>query len=297
MKGWRLDPLEVMWDTSGSSQHKITKGKMGQYIGEGLGLVHIETGLRVSGVFSRKNYSRGKKDDFKSNSYGFLFAELEAKVAKKLRIRGFQRREVDKNAFEANVIFDRLKEDSKATANELATVRAKLKNPEDNEDIYSLLGILGLGTKPTQPDIALMEKHLMQDDDDWVIQGAIHALCDYWGLTKNYLDRLLFVTEAGNWEYYSSAAIASFSSLGRFLYKSGDPSVCTELLVRYDKMIEMQKELHPDFNKLYLNNLFESLHVGVEGPGVIKKHIAGGIPEKAKNEVISKARKLSLSRS
>ena len=87
---WHLDPADVtesgMVITSGSRKHATHSGRATPPTEVQMELLHVPTGLKVTGEVPRGNYSRTQMQEHKKQLYPKLFQELEDKVAKHLRI-------------------------------------------------------------------------------------------------------------------------------------------------------------------------------------------------------------------
>lgn len=195
------------------------------------------------------------------------------------------------NEFDPAEIVERLKKGGKISQSELHFVRARLRDPEPGDDLYDLMRALGLGVRASEEDVALVESYFMSETDDWNLQGSIYALCDYWGLTEKYLDRLLFFVRLENWDEYSSAAIASFGALGDYLHKTNDPDVYAKLLELYDTDMTLCRTRATEYDEEHLASVYRALDMGIRGREALLDHIKMKIPDDIKESVINEARK------
>lgn len=191
-------------------------------------------------------------------------------------------------------IVERLKKGGKISRSEVSFVRDSLRNPLPSDDLYDLMRALGLGVKPNPDDIALVEKYFYTETDDWNLQGSIYALCDYWGLTKTYLDRLLFFVNLKNWKDYPSAAIVSFGALGDYLFQSKDAYVFGRLLDLYDRDMALYRERAPEYDEQHLASVYRALDLGVRGRAALVDHVKTKMPDNISDDVISKAREQAM---
>ncbi len=97
---WKLDPREVGGYGTGGGRGKPQGGKWAKRPRADRGtswwemeLVHMPTGVKVSGNIPERAYSKREMRDLHEKLYAKLFAILEKKVAAKLRIPGQQRDE------------------------------------------------------------------------------------------------------------------------------------------------------------------------------------------------------------
>ncbi len=84
---WNLNPEEVGWSWQGSSGggtfERKTKITACRIIGE-----HLPTKIKVEGEIKAGHYSKKEMQQLRADLQKRLFAELELKVAKHLRIPG-----------------------------------------------------------------------------------------------------------------------------------------------------------------------------------------------------------------
>lgn len=128
-------------------------------------------------------------------------------------------------------LVSRLKKGGSLSRGELQSVRKRLAEAVQGDDLYNLARALGLGAPASSENVELLEPLLMAPaTDDWGLHGVINALCIDWGLGANYLDRLLVLAGPRLWESHQSAAIAALSAIGGYLRKNDDrPTIGTLL--------------------------------------------------------------------
>jgi hypothetical protein len=88
---WHLNPQEVARSASATcsgGRRKATQSRALDNRSKKYTLLHVPTGLEVSGEIPRGNYSRKEMNRLGEQLLQNLFNELEAKVAKKLRVPG-----------------------------------------------------------------------------------------------------------------------------------------------------------------------------------------------------------------
>lgn len=195
------------------------------------------------------------------------------------------------NQYDPAELVDRLKKGGKISQGELSFVRARLRNPQPSDDLYDLIRALGLGVKPVAEDVALVEQYFFSETDDWTLQSAIYTLCDYWNLTKDYVDRLLFFVQPENWNDYPSAAIASFGALGDYLFATKDPNLFGKLLDLYEKHVALYHAGVAAYNEQYLASLYRALDIGIKGRAALLDHIKIKVPQDIREDLIREVRK------
>lgn len=131
-------------------------------------------------------------------------------------------------------------------------IRINLRDP-NNDNLHQFARGIGHATYPALPnDIKLVENILNRADDDYDMQGAVYALCSYWDLTPHYINSLLKYIELGQWEHFSSTAMAVFSAIGRYLYSHTDQEIAQKLFdnVKLDITLKSNN-----------SDLYESIHL------------------------------------
>jgi len=88
---WRLDPEEVSVGWSGGAPEPRARAAKASRPDNSMGaecrLLHMPTGIKVTGAITRGYYSRTEMDQRKDALYKELFPLLEAQVAARLRPR------------------------------------------------------------------------------------------------------------------------------------------------------------------------------------------------------------------
>jgi hypothetical protein len=90
-KAWALDPTEVHLFGSGSRSSTRRRASLPRALdvsGGGLRLVHHPTGVEVSGEIPVGHYTKARLQELRAELHARLFAELERRVAKHLRVPG-----------------------------------------------------------------------------------------------------------------------------------------------------------------------------------------------------------------
>ena len=90
-KAWSLDPQEVHQFGSGSRSSTRRRASLPRSLdvsGGGLRLVHQPTGVEVSGEIPAGHYSKARLKELRQELHARLFAELERRVARHLRVPG-----------------------------------------------------------------------------------------------------------------------------------------------------------------------------------------------------------------
>ncbi len=123
---------------------------------------------------------------------------------------------------------------SKLSDTELAQVVQKINDYEhmSPENLYTLLHILGRAE--AKQHRVLMEKFLYYPDDPMISRIALKSLCDYWGLTKNYLDVLKCFIVGVKWDEDQIVRLIAISIAGTYMHESEDPAFLKLLLEIFD---------------------------------------------------------------
>jgi hypothetical protein len=90
-KAWSLDPSEVHLFGTGSRSSTRRRASLPRSLdvsGAGLRLVHHPTGVEVSGDIPAGHYSKARLKELRAQLHSRLFAELERRVARHLRVPG-----------------------------------------------------------------------------------------------------------------------------------------------------------------------------------------------------------------
>ena len=88
---WKLDPADVTWGFYGSATSIRRKRRLTREMdtrGMEVKLTHVPTGLEVTGNVPEGHYSKKAMQERRYELFGELFAELEARVARHLRVPG-----------------------------------------------------------------------------------------------------------------------------------------------------------------------------------------------------------------
>jgi hypothetical protein len=90
-KSWSLDPQEV--DLSGMGHRSSTRRRAAlprslDVSGESMRLVHRPTGIEAAGEIPVGHHSKAQLRELRQELYARLFAELERRVARHLRVPG-----------------------------------------------------------------------------------------------------------------------------------------------------------------------------------------------------------------
>ena len=89
---WALNPDEVIWGggggSSGRRKHATRQGRMGSVTEAKLHLIHVPTGIEVSGNVPPGRYSRSEMQVRRAELYETLFQKLENMVASHLNVPG-----------------------------------------------------------------------------------------------------------------------------------------------------------------------------------------------------------------
>ncbi len=91
MTKWALDPADVdMFEMSGRSggRRRAAQSRALDVSGSEIRLAHRSTGIEVRGEVPEGHYSRAEMTRLKEDLRARLFAELEQRVARHLRIPG-----------------------------------------------------------------------------------------------------------------------------------------------------------------------------------------------------------------
>src|SRR4051794_28450133 len=90
-KGWSLDPADVHLFVSGtrtSTRRRASLPRSLDVSGGVLRLVHHPTGVEVAGEIPTGHYSKARLKELRAELHARLFAELERRVARHLRVPG-----------------------------------------------------------------------------------------------------------------------------------------------------------------------------------------------------------------
>jgi len=158
-------------------------------------------------------------------------------------------------------------------------VLEKLKSPDEDADIYDLMRALALSCPPTLENVGIVEKYLNYETDDWLIKGAIYALCNYWALTGDYLHFLMSLTDIDKWEYFSDASIAAISTLGIYANEKNDIDIRRHLIERYFSNCKDGCE-----REVYCDCILSALEVSVYGRSL--RLLSRSIREKSDDEKV-----------
>lgn len=125
----------------------------------------------------------------------------------------------------------------KLSQTELDHIIQKIKDskPGDDDDLYSLIHILGkarifgLGP-PTIEEKKLLEKFLYYPQKPMISKIALQTLCNYWDLNDNYLKELKMFVRGVEWDDDEIVRTIAISIAGDFLKTTLDKELLKLLI-------------------------------------------------------------------
>ena len=122
----------------------------------------------------------------------------------------------------------------KLTKEEIQYVVSRIKeyDPSSNQDLYGLLCTLGraITSTPMIPQYRkLMESFLVYPTDSMISRIAFIVLCDYWGLTNEYLQQMKDFIRGVDWDD-NDVRLVAISTAGEHLRENFNPELL-ELLI------------------------------------------------------------------
>ncbi len=136
-------------------------------------------------------------------------------------------------------ILDQLLEkakEGKITRTELDAVAASLADPLTAGDPYTKLYIVAFDEAGRQR--ALVESFLDRPDDPMLSRLALQILCDFWGLTEDYLSRVKSFVTGVPWDEEEDVRQVAISIAGEYLNEKYDPELFEALLLIVDEPAE-----------------------------------------------------------
>ena len=163
-------------------------------------------------------------------------------------------------------IVTRLKNGGKLRRDELETVKRRIANaPSDDDALYHLARCLGLGAPPSNENVRLLEPLFSMSTEEWGLHGVIIALCIDWGLTRNYIGKLLEISGPRVWESHQSATISALSALGKYLQDRDDREVAAALLQYLEATSSSEAHLESAGLREYRNSVWHALDEWMRG--------------------------------
>lgn len=178
----------------------------------------------------------------------------------------------------------------KCTQQQISEVRDRLRNPAIGDDFHNLLRVLALASPPTPENVVLAENFLADEIDDYDRQGAVYALCNYWGLAADYKERLVELGAPERWDDGSASSIAALNALGKLLHRDTDAGLLA-LLAQW-----LRHELAGSDLKrraVYAESLHRAIDIAINGPAVEERYIGFRI-EHADAALIDRASQLPV---
>jgi len=120
----------------------------------------------------------------------------------------------------------------KVSPQELARVADELANSQSSADRYTLLLILGKAQDHSHRE--LVESFLKCREDPMLARLALQILCEFWGLTEEYLAELVEFVHGVPWDVEDDVRLVAISIAGEYLRTHGDNDTLMALLHIFD---------------------------------------------------------------
>lgn len=126
-----------------------------------------------------------------------------------------------------------------------------LRSDDELRDLIFILGKVDLFSpgEPIQPrgikNRKLVEKFLHYPRDPSVACAALKVLCDYWGLTSDYLDFIKKIMRKETWDASQEIAISALNIAGEYLREHQDRQLLQQLIDLWEKedLSEVDREI------------------------------------------------------
>jgi len=129
---------------------------------------------------------------------------------------------------DAGSLLARLKAGEAVSPHEFDEVAALLADEASGHDRYTLIHILGRGGQTQRR--GLVESYLDSPTDPLLARIALIALCDWWGLTADYLGRLESFARTVPWDVDQDVRQIALAIIGRYLRDHDEPRLFRTLL-------------------------------------------------------------------
>lgn len=116
----------------------------------------------------------------------------------------------------------------------LRKVAKELGDPFSKENKYTLLHIIGKGTRGNKYYREIVESYLRSKEDTMLTRLALKILCSYWGYTDQYLTEIRRFLEGGEWDIEDDCKLIAVSIAGEYLRKNKDIGLLAHLLYIFE---------------------------------------------------------------
>lgn len=124
------------------------------------------------------------------------------------------------------------------SSHEVSEVAAELAGGAPATDRYTLLHILGRsGDTAYRP---LVESFLICKADPMLSRLALQILCDYWGYSELYLERVREFVNGVSWDTEEDVRQIAIAIVGEYLRAHSEPALLRELLTIFENEGESQ---------------------------------------------------------
>lgn len=148
-------------------------------------------------------------------------------------------------------------------------------------ELYTLLLIVGRDPNGIQYR-SLVEKFLDYPKEPMLSRLALKTVCNYWGLTKNYLGTVKSFVKGVSWDDSEDIRLVAISTSGEYLRETIDKELLQQILEVYENLHEsplvrssafeaLLRTIGMDWNEIpSVGDLFEHLE-DYESPLLIEK--------------------------
>jgi hypothetical protein len=122
------------------------------------------------------------------------------------------------------------------TKEEISEVAQRVKDvkPGNDEDLVALIKILGVSGATEHRK--LVEQFLYYPTDTLVSQMALHTLCNYWCLAREYLNELKTFIRGVEWDDCDDIRLFAISDAGAYLRSSYDKELLQLLISVFEDL-------------------------------------------------------------
>lgn len=170
-----------------------------------------------------------------------------------------------------------------------------LINRNESTEIHALLRSLSLTSPPATRFVDLAEQIWNERESDWAVQGAIYALCVDWGMTEEYLPKLITEISLVNWQHSPSAGIASASALATYVAANKNKRLVLDVLGTLAEVCEEERLGSELFWSTHLSCLWSIIEHAVDGTKAIYSATRVSTCSDIPKDTLAEAKKLASS--
>jgi hypothetical protein len=185
----------------------------------------------------------------------------------------------------------RLKFGGRLTKSESLAVLKRIQNLPNDSDIHNLVRVFALSRPPTPENVAVVSPLLSEDYDDYSLWGVVLALCSYWSLTHQFVDKLLDILERPTWpDKLNQTGHAALTEIGLEANRVKSKAILKKLVSLYDDTSHSNDSLDEWERNSRIVAIYRAIDIALNGPDAILNYIDFKVADDIDEEMIQRAR-------